>query len=211
MAPEAHDEMVAHPFEIADVTTPAESRLRQPTNPWLLDEVADLIAKKIDDCGEPDGEIELWEPDRYGSLAARALLREGLIALRPGPLPQPNDIHVEQSIAWLEGLARRVGCTAPGALWPRDVSEAQRVVNIINALRAASTPSAAEAELVALTAISLFESTLRESAGDVRSYSREAEAGLLGVADSLRERRDTMVDDILAAARLTLSKHQGER
>lgn len=133
---------IANPFEVADAMSASDNRVRQPTNPWMLDEVADLIAKKIDDCGEPDGEIEQWEPERYGRIAAHALLREGLITLRPGPLPTPTDVQVEQSITWLLSLAvradRDTSSVNMSSIWPRDAAEAARVVNVINSLRSKS-------------------------------------------------------------------------
>lgn len=127
-----------NPFTVQDETSPESNRVLQPTNPWLLDEVADLISKKIDDCGEPD-DFNEWDPDRYAASAAHALLREGLITLRPGPLPTPSDIEVEQSVQWLAGLIRRAtdasSKSVDGGIWPRDAGEAQRVINVLNALR----------------------------------------------------------------------------
>ncbi len=130
---------VIDPFSTADMMSPENNKLRQPTNPWMLDEVTELIGRKIEDCGEPDEGNE-WEPDRYARAAAKALLHEGLITLRPGPLATPADIDIEQCIQWLEGLAARAMRCAPNSwtnegIWPRDASEAQRVVNIVNALR----------------------------------------------------------------------------
>jgi hypothetical protein len=126
------------PFAVADTTKPADNRLRQPNNPWLLNEVEDAIERAIDLCGEPD-EGQEWDPAHYGRVVAAALLRDGLITLRPGPLPNPTDLQVEQCLAWLQGLAgralRAADVSSESPIWPRDASEAQRAANILNSLR----------------------------------------------------------------------------